>query len=761
MTPRSTESANIFSNLPTPLTSFVGRAAEQTEVSSLVGSSALVTITGQGGSGKTRLALEVAARLLAEHEGAFFVDLAPVHEEAQVPSSLAAAVGVREHATRPLGEVMAEALSSQDLLIVIDNCEHVVGAAAELAGMINRKCSRVRLLATSREPLGVEGEHVYRLGPLSLPAADAYSVKDLEGSDAVQLLAQRARAYDSTFRLDDSTAALVSSICRTVDGIPLAIELVAARLSSMSLDYLEGRLDQRFRLLTGGPRTAPPRQRTLQATIDWSFELLSAPEQAMLGRLSVFSGSFELEAAEAVCSSEAVASLDVAGLLGSLVNKSLVLAQRSSGSLRYSVLETIRQYGAARLLASGGEAEVRDIRAAHAQFYLGLSERAAPELRGRDQGRWLRKLDLDWDNLRAAMGYFLAEPGRTREVLRMGTALYCLFWTRCQRYGIEAVRTALARSDPVPTADRARAKCLVGIAWASSLGWDSKTDRQEAHGWLIEGLALARNLGDQPLTSYVLAGIAWTAESLGEHAAASRCANEGFDIAQNLGDLWLIGVALGTLGTVATVPAKKRALWRDAATHVRRAGDLALCSVFLASQALLELEDEHFDLAVTLLEDAIELCEEIGAPLHLYWAWGALGEARLLQQKYEEAAACSRTALVGLRRLGLRDLTVSRLIDVACCATRLGRPKEGAQLTGAYDLMHSPYLSRAGTPGMSNRFERLTLIENKLREDNRDYLRQVLGDDDFDRNCSAGERLSFDEAVDLAVRLAKEAQELS
>ncbi len=220
-TSRSTESANIFSNLPTPLTSFVGRAAEQTEVSSLVGSSALVTITGQGGSGKTRLALEVAARLLAEHEGAFFVDLAPVHEEAQVPSSLAAAVGVREHATRPLGEVMAEALSGQDLLIVIDNC-----GACRRRRRRARRNDQPQVLegppaGRLREPLGVEGEHVYRLGPLSFPAADAHSVKDLEGSDAVQLLAQRARAYDSTFRLDDSTAALVSSICRTVDGIPL------------------------------------------------------------------------------------------------------------------------------------------------------------------------------------------------------------------------------------------------------------------------------------------------------------------------------------------------------------------------------------------------------------------------------------------------------------------------------------------------------------------------------------------------------------
>ena len=283
----------------------------------------------------------------------------------------------------------------------------------------------------------------------------------------------------------------------------------------MSLAHLEERLDHRFRLLTGGPRTALPRQRTLQATIDWSFELLSAPEQAVLGRLSVFSGSFELEAAEAVCSTEAVASLDVAGLLGSLVNKSLVVAERSSGSLRYSVLETIRQYGTERLLASGGEADLRSTRVAHAQFYLGLSERAAAELRGRDQARWLRKLDSDWDNLRAALAYFLAEPGRTREVLGMGAALYYFFWTRCHRYGMEAARTALARPDPVPVEERARALCLVAIAWASSLGWESETERRVAYEWLRQGLELARSLDDGALTAYALSCSAWPAESLG------------------------------------------------------------------------------------------------------------------------------------------------------------------------------------------------------------------------------------------------------
>ena len=248
--------------------------------------------------------------------------------------------------------MLAEALSGQDLLVV-DNCGHVIVAAAELAELLNRKCPRLRLLATAREPLSIEGEQVYRLGPMSLPPAGAASVQDLAGSDAVQLFVERGRAHDSTLVLEAPTAELVASICRRLDGIPLAVELAAARLASMSLAHLDDRLDQRFRFLTGGPRTALPRQRTLQATVDWSFELLAPPERAVLDRLSVFSGAFELDAAEAICSDEALETADVADALGSLVNKSLVMAERSSGSLRYSLLETIRQYGIERLRAGG------------------------------------------------------------------------------------------------------------------------------------------------------------------------------------------------------------------------------------------------------------------------------------------------------------------------------------------------------------------------------------------------------------------------
>ena len=452
-TPYSAEVIEPTSNLPTYPSSFVGREAEQAEVRSLVRSWRLVTMTGAGGSGKTRLAAEVAARLAEDGtEGTFFVELAPVSEPGQVPATVATSVGVLEQPGRPLLEVLAEALRKQDLLIVIDNCEHVIGAAAELAEVLNRSCPRVRLLATSREPLGIGGEHVYRLAPLSLPAEDATSLPELQRSEAVKLFVERASSHDSTFSLEAPVAGLVGSICRTLDGIPLALELAAARVPGMSLADLDKRLGRRFSLLTGGSRTALPRQRTLQATFDWSFELLSGAEQQVLMTLSVFAGSFELDAAEAVCTSEAVSANDVADLLGSLVGKSLVVAQRFSGSLRYSLLETVRQYGAERLLAAGGEAALGKARSAHAEYYLQLAERADLVILGADQARWLNKLGFDWDNIRSALDYFLSQPGRSEEVLRMFASRS--FWP-------EAKRTASSRQPAVlwPSPTRYRKRC--------------------------------------------------------------------------------------------------------------------------------------------------------------------------------------------------------------------------------------------------------------------------------------------------------------
>ena len=330
------------------------------------------------------------------------MELAAVTGEDEVAAAISRALGLAARPGGPVLEVLLDALAPLDMLIVLDNCEHLIGGCAKAAEAIVIRCPRVHLLATSREPLGIGGETIYRVPPLSLPGPGETGPAAARSCDAVALFTDRVQTQGAGLPVDEQTAPLLVSICRRLDGMPLAIELAAARLRSLSLAGLHDRLDQRFRLLTGGSRTALPRQQTLRATVDWSYSLLNHAEQLLLGRLSVFAGSFDLDAAEAVCGTGGIAAFDVADLLGSLVDKSLVVAEPAGSALRYRLLETIRQYAAERL-GEVGEAEATA--AAHCEHFLSVAEAAGPHLTGPDQGRWFARLAADQANLRRAADY--------------------------------------------------------------------------------------------------------------------------------------------------------------------------------------------------------------------------------------------------------------------------------------------------------------------------------------------------------------------
>ena len=358
----SLDNPELPNNLPCVLSAFIGRAHELAEVRDLIRSARLITLTGAGGSGKTRLALQAAAELIGTtSDGVWLAELAQVTDGGHVAAVVASVLGLSDQCGPSVLDSVTEALADQDLLLVLDNCEHVIDAAAKFCDQVIRRCPRVRILATSREPLGIDGERVYRVPSLSLPQSDTDNADELAASDAVRLFAERARAQNPGFVLDARSVPLVASICRRLDGIPLALELAAARLSSMSLAQIADRLDQRFRLLTGGSRNAMPRQQTLQATVDWSFSLLNLAERGTLTRLSVFAGGFDLEAAEQLCTTEGVDALDVMDLLGSLVDKSLIVADQTADPVRYRLLETIRQYSAQELLRMTDDATVLQV----------------------------------------------------------------------------------------------------------------------------------------------------------------------------------------------------------------------------------------------------------------------------------------------------------------------------------------------------------------------------------------------------------------
>jgi predicted ATPase/transcriptional regulator with XRE-family HTH domain len=367
-------------NLPVQLTSLIGREREQREVRALLGAARLVTLTGAGGAGKTRLALAVAEAMLSEYpEGIWLVELAPLADPALVVQAVAQVLGLREEPGRPLLGTLLASLKERRLLLVLDNCEHLVMACASLSEGLLRACADLRILATSREALAVPGETTYRVPSLAVPDPEhPPGLKDLAGYAAVRLFVARAQSRRPDFRLGAQNARAVAAICARLDGMPLAIELAAARVGSLPVEAIAARLADRFRLLTGGPRTAVSRQQTLRATLDWSCDLLAEGERRLLARLSVFAGGCTLEAAEAICSGSGVEERDVLDLLARLVDRSLVLLEEAEPEGewgRYRLLETVRRYGRERLEAQEDAVAVRRRHAAH---YLALAEEAEP-----------------------------------------------------------------------------------------------------------------------------------------------------------------------------------------------------------------------------------------------------------------------------------------------------------------------------------------------------------------------------------------------
>jgi predicted ATPase/DNA-binding winged helix-turn-helix (wHTH) protein len=394
-------------NLPEPVSDLIGRDVELDKILGLTAAHCLVTLTGAGGIGKTRLGLEVARRLLPEFpDGVWIIALAPLSDPDLVPVTVATALGLADHLVSP--EHVANALASKQLLLVLDNCEHLVDAAASMAGALFRVNPAVSVIATSREPLRAEGECLYRVPPLAVPAQDTEGVEDLLRHGAVRLFVARARATNPRFAPDGPIAAAIGAVCRRLDGIPLAIELAAVRATVLGMTEIAARLDDRFHLLTSGRRTALPRHRTLRATLDWSYELLPETERVMLRRLAVFAGGFTLAAANAVVTSTEIAGPDVVDCIANLVMKSLVAADLGGATGWYRLLETTRAYALEKLTQSG---EFEQVARRHAEYYRDLFERAEIELQTRPASEWRATYGRRVDNLRAALDWAFSPTG--------------------------------------------------------------------------------------------------------------------------------------------------------------------------------------------------------------------------------------------------------------------------------------------------------------------------------------------------------------
>ncbi len=448
--------------LPLRLSSFVGQEEELARVRRLLqGGHRLLTLTGPGGCGKTALALEAARMLAGDFEGgASLVKLAPLSTEGLVTAEVAAALGAREYPGVSRLEALAAHLGDGELLLVLDNCEHLADECAGLARELLARCRNLRVLVTSREALGVPGERVFAVPPLPWPPAGrADGVEALSGYEAVRLFVERAEAVNPSFELDAASAAAVGRICRELEGLPLAIELAAARARALSAEEIATHLDDRLGLLSSGPRATPERHRTLRATMDWSYGLLPGAERALFTRLPVFSGSFTLEAAETVCAGGEIEGGEVLDLLSRLVERSLVAAEQSEGKTSYRLLRTVREYGWEKLRESGEEKEVRRN---HARHFVGLAADVEPGLRGSQQTVWVDRLSAEWDNLREAMTCML-EHGKVEPAVRLGWALWLFWWIRSRfTEGRRYMEEALALEVPTEASTRARALFVAG-----------------------------------------------------------------------------------------------------------------------------------------------------------------------------------------------------------------------------------------------------------------------------------------------------------
>jgi predicted ATPase/class 3 adenylate cyclase len=726
-------------NIPIQLTTFIGRERELKEAKERLASARLLTLIGPGGTGKTRLGLQLAADLLPSFDdGVWVAELAPLSDPALVLQTVATVFGVREQQGMPVQELLIDFLRDKQVLLVVDNCEHLIDTCAQLIEDLLQSCPNMKIIASSREALGISGELVYRVPSLSVPRDASATPLELARSESVQLFVERAAAANPRFTLSEHNAPAIAQITRRLDGIPLALELAAARLTVFSPEQIAARLGDRFRLLTGGSRTALPRQQTLRALIDWSYDLLTEPECRLFRKFSVFAGGCTFEAAETICS-----EMDVLNLLTQLVNKSLVAVEDTSAGPRYRLLETVRQYARDKLLESGESEEARDI---HFKYFYSLAKTAEPHLDGAEAMDWIQKLAAEHDNIRAALEWGLER--NVAGVLSMVPSLV-RFWMRQghEEEGRTLIGEALSRAGQLPVAEGEAGrqwKHAMAEAWnARAFLAYSQGDNPRAADSAGHAAALARDLGDKRLLAVVLGFEASSRMFIGEAESSLEMLREAIAAGRDSGDKFAHGLTERMYGQALLLLGRDREEAQQAMERggklVQESGDrwasnMALLNMAMAASFLGDYEDARARFAALGPRFA-----ELGDQHRVNMTKSELAHLDRREGKLDRAEAVYRETILEWKRLGHRAAIAHQLECFASIAQIRGNDERAASLNGAAEALREK-IAIAMTPA------------EKVEYDQRvSQLQTTMDAKDFAEAWTKGRAMSMDQAITYAI----------
>jgi predicted ATPase/DNA-binding SARP family transcriptional activator len=717
--------------LPQPPTRLIGRDDDLQKVKARLSQSRLVTMTGSGGVGKTRLALQVAREIEEEFtDGAYFVDLAPVQEGGNVEAAIARTLGVREEPPRAIRETLLESLRPRDALLVLDNCEHLIESAALCAASLLASCASVRILATSRRPLTISGESLWRVPSLALPdearltTPSTLPLTAISSSGAVRLFVERAAESVPGFALTQDNAPIVARICRRLDGIPLALELAAARLRAMTLEQVDERLERQFSAITSGPAGRVPRHQSMSAAIEWSYDLLDEAERALLRRLSIFAGGFSLEAAEQICRSEHEEG-QVLETLFRLLDHSLVMFEEDRGAGRYDLLEPVRKYAWDRLISNGEEMAVA---LRHRQFFLDLAESAAERMIGHGEAEWVQLLDQEHDNLRAA----LRSSSEPLEKLRLTAAIW-RFWLHKGQYeeGRGWLEQALAYDHPISQALAASTRGYAVMRWKQG-------DQRAALLYMSKAQAMYDQLGDRRGVASALNDSALILSEVGDDEAARTNLEESLAICRGIGNTVGEAFVVGNLGTLALRSAdldRAKRLLEESEQLLRAAGCEQTIGGTLRDLAQIAVSRKEYDRARGLLERSIEIHLRFGHRENVALSACRLGAVTVALGDLGAARLHLQTGLTEWRGLGSRRGLATALTGFAHLAAAEGDMARAAHLFGASEALREA-LNFPLAPVWREEHERRI-----------EAVRSALTEQEFARAWQDGRRMTADEAI--------------